>query len=117
MLFTEARCMRITSRNGSRLMYQPGQAAPGITFDPRFVSERFFFVASVAGARGSQSSATREDCREASPHMMGVTPAAESRPASESYGSPQPSATHPDSHSPSQAGDNRANSCQSFPWD
>src|SRR5581483_6295405 len=29
MLFTDARCMRMTSRNGSRLMYQPGQAPPG----------------------------------------------------------------------------------------
>src|SRR5215472_628308 len=28
MLLTEARCMRMTSRNGSRLMYQPGQAPP-----------------------------------------------------------------------------------------
>ena len=29
MLFTDARCMRMTSRKGSRLMYQPGQAPPG----------------------------------------------------------------------------------------
>src|SRR5438552_19167011 len=31
IVLAEARCIRITSRNGSRLMYQPGQAAPGIT--------------------------------------------------------------------------------------
>jgi hypothetical protein len=30
MLFTLARCILITSRNGSRFMYQPGQAAPGM---------------------------------------------------------------------------------------
>src|SRR5580658_7472666 len=75
MLFTDARCMRITSRNGSRLMYQPGQAPPGMVGAvpgalaslrwtdeasvaprampaPRFVSARFFFVASVAGVNG-----------------------------------------------------------------
>src|SRR6476661_1799111 len=28
ILFTEARCIRITSRNGSRLLYQPGHAPP-----------------------------------------------------------------------------------------
>ncbi len=28
MRFTEARCMRMTSRNGSRFWYQPGQAPP-----------------------------------------------------------------------------------------
>src|SRR5712692_4642712 len=92
MLLTEARCMRMTSRNGSRLMYQPGQAAPGIctgetpaptslllnalTFSPRLVSARPFCVASVAGTRGSQSSAMRDDCRYAWPHMMAVTQAA-----------------------------------------
>ena len=61
--------MRMTSRNGSRLMYQPGQAAPGKaaalrsdrteaavpTRAPRLVSARPFFVASVAGASGWQS--------------------------------------------------------------
>ena len=31
MLLTEARCMRMTSRNGSRLTYQPGQAPPVIS--------------------------------------------------------------------------------------
>ena len=60
MLLTEARCMRMTSRNGSRLMYQPGQAAPGMTFAPRLVSaEAFLAWASVAGASGGQSSAMR----------------------------------------------------------
>src|SRR5207253_8240593 len=121
MLLTEARCMRMTSRNGSRLMYQPGQAAPGMrtgetpaptlepaptlkpaltlelaptlagmrtgetpaptlelapTLEPRLVSARPFFVGSVAGTSGSQSSAIRDDCRYASPHMMAVTQAA-----------------------------------------
>ena len=56
--------------------YQPGQAAPGMTLEPRLVSDRFFLVGSVAGANGSQSSAMREDCRYASPHMMAVTQAA-----------------------------------------
>src|SRR5579864_3708308 len=32
MPFTDALCMRITSRKGSRLMYQPGQAPPGIVW-------------------------------------------------------------------------------------
>src|SRR5262249_12685135 len=59
MPFTDARCMRITSRNGSRLMYQPGQAPPGMTLEPRFVSARLFFVASVAGTSGSHCSAMR----------------------------------------------------------
>ena len=76
MLFTLARCILITSRNGSRLMYQPGQAAPGITLEPRLVSDRPFFVGSVAGANGSQSSAILEDCKYASPHMIAVTQAA-----------------------------------------
>ena len=31
MLLTDARCMRMTSRKGSRLTYQPGQAAPGMS--------------------------------------------------------------------------------------
>ena len=44
--------MRMTSRNGSRLMYQPGQAPPGMTFAPRLVSARPFCVGSVAGASG-----------------------------------------------------------------
>ena len=84
-----ARCMRITSRKGSRLMYQPGQAPPGMvcaagalpcaslrvagrtnasvptcaTPAPRFVSDKFFLVASVAGTRGSHCSAILELCR------------------------------------------------------
>src|SRR5271167_1165205 len=87
--FTDARCMRITSRKGSRLMYQPGQAPPGMvecvaralaalagrtnasvptwallatwaTPAPRFVSDRFFFVASVAGTSGWHCSAILE---------------------------------------------------------
>src|SRR5947208_3086387 len=96
--FTLARCMRITSRNGSRLMYHPGQAPPGMTFAdsaslrfggveeasaptrampaPRFVSARLFFVASVAGTSGSHCSAILLDCRYASPHMIAVTHAA-----------------------------------------
>ena len=47
MLFTEARCMRMTSRNGSRLMYQPGHAAPRL--ERPFIAslvERPFRVAS-----------------------------------------------------------------------
>src|ERR1700687_3212265 len=88
---TLARCMRITSRKGSRLMYQPGAAPPGmvgsvpgalaslrwtaeaavatwpvatwVTVAPRFVSDRFFFTASVAGTKGSHSSAMRLDWR------------------------------------------------------
>ena len=51
--------MRITSKNGSRLMYQPGQAPPGMALAPRFVSDKFFFVGSVAGASGSHCSAMR----------------------------------------------------------
>src|SRR5579863_6581069 len=107
MPLTLARCMRITSRNGSRLMYQPGQAPPGMVGfvvgalasaretdeasvatrallatcavlipAPRFVSDRFFFVASVAGTSGSHCSAMRLDCKYASPHIMAVTQAA-----------------------------------------
>src|ERR1700722_11172218 len=94
MLFTDARCMRITSRNGSRLMYQPGQAPPGMVGAvpgalaslrcanetsvtprampaPRFVSARFFFVASVAGVNGGHCSAMRELFKKGLPHMMG----------------------------------------------
>src|SRR5271165_1159734 len=94
MPLTLARCMRITSKNGSRLMYQPGQAPPGIVGAvpgalaslagrtnasvptwavlptwalvmpaPRFVSDKFFLVASVAGTNGSHCSAMRELCR------------------------------------------------------
>src|SRR5580692_6299823 len=88
MLFTLARCMRITSRNGSRLMYQPGQAPPGMcsgalaslaertkasvptrlvptwaALVPRFVSDRFFFVGSVAGVSDGHCSAILLDCR------------------------------------------------------
>src|SRR5437660_1794711 len=46
------------------------------TLEPRLVSARPFFVGSVAGTSGSQSSAIRDDCRYASPHMMAVTQAA-----------------------------------------
>src|SRR5579863_2811967 len=99
MLLTLARCMRITSKNGSRLMYQPGQAPPGMVgavpgalaslrwtveasvatramLAPRFVSARFFLVASVAGVNGGHCSAILDDCRYASPHMIAVTQAA-----------------------------------------
>src|SRR5579864_5308745 len=88
MPFTDARCMRITSRKGSRLMYQPGQAPPGMVWvsealplaslrvrwtaeaavptcavvmsAPRFVSDKFFFTASVAGVSGAHCSAILE---------------------------------------------------------
>ena len=40
MLLTIARCMRITSRNGSRLMYQPGQAPPGMDCELARPAER-----------------------------------------------------------------------------
>src|SRR5271165_693867 len=103
MPLTLARCMRITSRNGSRLMYQPGQAPPGMVWvvpealpcaslrvrwtaeaavatcvmpAPRFVSARFFLVGSVAGTSGGHCSAILELCRYASPHIMAVTQAA-----------------------------------------
>src|SRR3954454_3473140 len=93
MPFTLARCMRITSRNGSRLMYQPGQAPPGMvagalatlvgrtnasvpTRAPRFVSDRFLRVGSVAGTSGSPFLGMRLDCKYASPHIIAVTQAA-----------------------------------------
>src|SRR5438477_12525621 len=90
MPFTDARCMRITSRKGSRLMYQPGQAPPGMvglvpgalpfaslrvcwtaeaavptcaTVAPRFVSDKFFFTASFVGVNGAHCSAILELCR------------------------------------------------------
>src|SRR5258708_2479343 len=88
MLLTDARCMRITSRNGSRLMYQPGQAPPGITFDPRLVSAKAFFVGSVAGTSAGHDSAMREDWRYASPHMMAVKQEESWGPASALYGRP-----------------------------
>src|ERR1700730_12888908 len=63
MLLTEARCIRITSRNGSRFMYHPGQAPPGMTLDPRLVSAKPFCVGSVAGTKAGHDSAIFEDCR------------------------------------------------------
>src|SRR3954466_15470903 len=95
MPFTLARCMRITSRNGSRLMYQPGQAPPGMvagalaslvgrtnasvpTRAPRFVSDRFLRVGSVAGTSGSHCSAMRVGCKKAFAHLNSVAHAAES---------------------------------------
>src|SRR5579864_3401363 len=47
--FTDALCMRITSRKGSRLMYQPGQAPPGMVgFVPgRLASLRWTAEAAV----------------------------------------------------------------------
>src|ERR1700704_6704048 len=95
MLLTDARCMRITSKNGSRLMYQPGQAPPGAwtgespvatRATPKLVSARPFFVGSVAGTSGGHCSAIFEDCTYAWPHMMAGTQAAESRPAAGSVG-------------------------------
>ena len=41
-------------------------------------------VSGVAEASGGHFSAMRDDCRYASPHMMAVSVAAKSRPASES---------------------------------
>src|ERR1700676_664575 len=108
--FTLARCMRITSRKGSRLMYQPGQAPPGMVCAgalaslagrtnvsvptralvltavltmpaPRFVSVRFFFVASVAGTNGWHCSAMRLYCKKASPHLICVQQGGEVRAA------------------------------------
>ena len=61
MLFTEARCIRITSRNGSRFRYQPGHAPPGMA--AASVVPRRCCKSSVAGASGWHSSAMRDDCR------------------------------------------------------
>src|SRR5260370_25556525 len=105
MPFTEARCMRITSRKGSRLMYQPGQAPPGMVGAvlgalaslsgrtkasvptlvmpaPRFVSDKFFFVGSVAGTNGWHCSAMRLEWREASALRVGVAAEGLSPPGS-----------------------------------
>src|ERR1700684_3668261 len=64
----------INSRNGSRFMYQPGQAPPGMLLAS--VMPRRVATVSVAGVNGWHCSAILLDCRYASPHMIAVTQAA-----------------------------------------
>src|SRR6266705_6923616 len=81
MLLTEARCMRMTSRKGSRLMYQPGQVAPqvalarglgaagaSLVFSKRWAfslnhASKCLSTFSVAVVSGGHNSAMREDWR------------------------------------------------------
>src|SRR5208283_3420028 len=61
MLFTLALCILITSKNGSLLMYQPGQAAPGMA--SAAVTPRRAWTVSVIGHSGSHCSAILDDWR------------------------------------------------------
>src|SRR5260370_40930139 len=78
MLFTLARCILITSRNGSRFMYQPGQAAPGMA--SAVVTPRRFWTGSVIGASGSHLLAMRQDLRNPSPPLLSGTPVPQDPP-------------------------------------
>src|ERR1019366_4477809 len=61
MLFSLALCILITSKNGSRLMYQPGQADPGMF--SAVVTPRRVCTVSVMGANGWHCSAILDDWR------------------------------------------------------
>src|SRR5579864_5374313 len=60
--FTDALCMRITSRKGSRLMYQPGQAPPGMV---GFVPGALPFASLRVAGRTNASVPTRDWTAEA----------------------------------------------------
>src|SRR5579864_668053 len=70
MPFTDARCMRITSRKGSRLMYQPGQAPPGIVW----VSWVLPFASLRVAGRTNASVPTRDWTAEAAVPTWALRP-------------------------------------------
>src|SRR6266567_2261848 len=84
ILLTDARCMRITFRNGSWFTYQPGHAPPQVAVAAPLMGVTFSAMAAeysasgrlVAGVSHGQDCAMRADCKYDSPHMMAVTQAA-----------------------------------------
>src|SRR5579864_3989390 len=69
--FTDALCMRITSRKGSRLMYQPGQAPPGMV---GFVPGALPFASLRVAGRTNASVPTRDWTAEAAVSTWALRP-------------------------------------------